>query len=676
MEWFKIILYLKAFIFLYIQNPSRLSMSKYLYIFLFFLSLCVNAQVQLCQGTRGNVVFHENFGNGVGIGSPLPNGSISYSFTTNFPEEGQYTVRSNTIPNPETLPNPNDWIWHLLPDDWSSTLNSVPGKMLLINARETPGTFYKKTIVNLCEETSYAFSFWAAPLYNINSEICEENNGLGAPINLKIEVWNADETQLIRSAETGDISNIDSINFQEYGVIFSTLSGQTSVVIKISNNNQQPGCGNDIALDELLVHVCGGSSSITSVVYEDTEAIFCDDQTPIDFQLKIENSNTENYFLLQKSENGTLWENVGEPVLSTGSNFIYNTSVSISSTSRYRVKFASTVNNLSNSISCVWYSNIYIVHVFSSTDAPISFSGDLEYCGEGTIPTLAVYPSTGRTVDWYDSPTEGTLLHSNSFNYTPEGPGTFYAQYSSTEIDCTGTVRTPITLTWLPGIMVSTNPPPYFICGGESIILDAEYPNAIYEWIPSSLSNGQTAVVSEPGLYTVTIRDPSNQCVEARTRTFIVNGYHNPEIANISHSGSTLTVTMLEEDYYEYSLDGIFWQSSNVFENISVGLMFVYVRDPLNCGLDMQEYLVLSPPLFFTPNGDGINDTFFITGTSRLDLTTYIFDRFGKLITVLNDRNPVWDGTYKGKKLPSNDYWYKITLDEKVVMKGHFALKR
>src|SRR5690554_6348835 len=102
MEWFKIMLYLKAFIFLYIQNPSRLSMSKYLYIFLFFLSLCVNDQVQLCQGTRGNVVFHANFRNGVRSGSPLPNGSISYSFTTNFPEELQYTVRSNTIPNHET----------------------------------------------------------------------------------------------------------------------------------------------------------------------------------------------------------------------------------------------------------------------------------------------------------------------------------------------------------------------------------------------------------------------------------------------------------------------------------------------------------------------------------------------------------------------------------------------
>lgn len=652
-------------------------MNKYLHIFLFFISLCVNAQIELCQGAQGNIVYYENFGNGIGIGSPLPNGSISYGFTTSFPEEGQYTVRSNTIPNTETLPNPNDWIWHLLSSDWSSTLNSAPGKMLLINARETPGTFYKRTITTVCEQTSYAFSFWVAPLYNTNSGICTENNGNGVPINLKIEVWDADETQLLSYAETGNINNTGTINFQQYGVLFTTLPGQTSVVVKIANNNQQAGCGNDLAIDEMMVHVCGGESSLSSVLYGTDDALFCnDDMHFINLNLEIQNSYTEDYFILQRSGNGTVWEDVGMPVLSTGNNFIYNTSTSITSTTRFRIKFASTINNLGNSNSCVWYSNVYTANVFSTSDAPISFSGDLEYCGESTIPALAVFPSGGRTVDWYDSPTGGTLLHSNSFNYTPTGPGTYYAQYSSTEIDCVGTVRTPITLTWLPGITVSTNPPPYFICGGESVVLDAEYPNAIYEWEPSSVGSGQTAVVSEPGLYIVTIRDPSNQCVEARTRTFIVNGYRNPEISHIGHSGATLTVTMVEDDDYEYSLDGIFWQTSNVFENIGVGLMIVYVRDPLKCGLDMQEYLVLSPPLFFTPNGDGINDTFYITGTGRLNLNTYIFDRYGKLLTVLNDKNPYWDGTHKGKELPSSDYWYKITLDEKVIMNGHFSLIR
>src|SRR5690606_10764252 len=118
-----------------------------------------------------------------------------------------------------------------------------------------------------------------------------------------------------------------------------------------------------------------------------------------------------------------------------------------------------------------------------------------------------------------------------------------------------------------------------------------EHPNLTYEWEPSSLGNTQTVTVSEPGLYVVTLRDPQSPCHEARTRTFIVTVREVPKIANISNQGTTLTVTTEEEGEFEYSIDGVFWQPSNVFENVSIGLITVYVRDFWNCGMDMQEYL-------------------------------------------------------------------------------------
>src|SRR5690606_22858483 len=130
------------------------------------------------------------------------------------------------------------------------------------------------------------------------------------------------------------------------------------------------------------------------------------------------------------------------------------------------------------------------------------------------------------------------------------------------------------------------------------------------------------------------------------------------------------------EDTFEYSLDGVFWQTSNIFENVRPGIVTVYVRDVIQCGLDIQEYFLLFPPLFFTPNGDGVNDIFLIEGINRFDLEVMIFDRYGKLLTVLNSNNPYWDGTYRGEDLPSSDYWYSITHNNSVVMKGHFTLKR
>jgi gliding motility-associated-like protein len=52
-----------------------------------------------------------------------------------------------------------------------------------------------------------------------------------------------------------------------------------------------------------------------------------------------------------------------------------------------------------------------------------------------------------------------------------------------------------------------------------------------------------------------------------------------------------------------------------------------------------------------------------------------LFDRYGKLITVLN-QNQTWDGTFNGHELPSTDYWFIVTRADGKEYKGHFTLKR
>jgi gliding motility-associated-like protein len=54
-------------------------------------------------------------------------------------------------------------------------------------------------------------------------------------------------------------------------------------------------------------------------------------------------------------------------------------------------------------------------------------------------------------------------------------------------------------------------------------------------------------------------------------------------------------------------------------------------------------------PKFFTPNGDGYNDTWEIKFSFyEQNLKVNIFDRYGKLIKTLNNTNS-WDGKYNGK---------------------------
>jgi gliding motility-associated-like protein len=66
-------------------------------------------------------------------------------------------------------------------------------------------------------------------------------------------------------------------------------------------------------------------------------------------------------------------------------------------------------------------------------------------------------------------------------------------------------------------------------------------------------------------------------------------------------------------------------------------------------------------PNTFTPNDDGINDTFGITGEAIKEFTMSIYDRWGQLLFQSSDTNKKWDGTFLGKKVATGTYVYKIT---------------
>ena len=107
------------------------------------------------------------------------------------------------------------------------------------------------------------------------------------------------------------------------------------------------------------------------------------------------------------------------------------------------------------------------------------------------------------------------------------------------------------------------------------------------------------------------------------------------------------------------------FQDSPLFENLEGGFYTVLVRDKNGCGIASLEVPVVEFPRFFTPNNDGINDTWAIKGANSMffpDAQVNIFNRFGKVVAQINIDNPGWDGTFNGKTLPSDDYWFSIKL--------------
>ena len=187
---------------------------------------------------------------------------------------------------------------------------------------------------------------------------------------------------------------------------------------------------------------------------------------------------------------------------------------------------------------------------------------------------------------------------------------------------------------------------------------------------------------------TYTFTPDNGQCANITNETIEVNPFNNLEISveNISEafdSNQIIQVSVIGgSDNYEYQLDGGIWQNSSVFQNV-VGCYehIVKVRDIDGCSNEPESSItILDYPKFFTPNGDGFNDFWNIKCLENQTAIISIFNRHGKLLRQLKTTSPGWNGTYNGKLLPTNDYWFILDYyDEqgnKKQFSSHFTLRR
>nr|WP_315158778.1 T9SS type B sorting domain-containing protein [uncultured Flavobacterium sp.] len=292
-------------------------------------------------------------------------------------------------------------------------------------------------------------------------------------------------------------------------------------------------------------------------------------------------------------------------------------------------------------------------------------------CGPGLFTLEA--SSTEGTINWY-SQNGGSIVGTGLvyMTQTISSNTTYYAE--AVNNGCINNTKTPVDLIVYPLPIVSDQTRTK--CVLQTITLDAGVPNMNYLWSTGAVT--QTIDVIDKGIFTVDVTSPAPQnCTSKKTITVLEN--NKPEIKNIAVDETTVTIELVKnESYFEFSIDGINYQSSNVFTNAPSGLQTAYVREVNLCSIDQKPFIVIIVPKFFTPNNDGYNDVWEVKGILNYPLgEVTVFDRYGKLITQLNSFNQSWDGTFNKKLLPASDYWYVLKLDkESPELKGHFSLKR
>ncbi len=197
------------------------------------------------------------------------------------------------------------------------------------------------------------------------------------------------------------------------------------------------------------------------------------------------------------------------------------------------------------------------------------------------------------------------------------------------------------------------------ICPGSVVTLDAGFGFDSYLW-----SNGETSqTVTVPvGDYFVDLG--FNGCVYKQPVK--VTEAELPKITNIEVSGNTATVFVTGGNPpYQYSLDGITYQSSNVFTNVPRGVHTAYVKDSVNCNPVQEDFLILNLINVITPNGDGKNDVLDYSDLKiKNNVSIEIFNKYGNLVFASKDQQFIWDGKTFGRPVSTGTYWYILKWTE------------
>jgi len=217
--------------------------------------------------------------------------------------------------------------------------------------------------------------------------------------------------------------------------------------------------------------------------------------------------------------------------------------------------------------------------------------------------------------------------------------------------------------------------------GGAECIVVGGNPSCVYEWntlaLTSSIWNLQA------GTYTVTV---SNEIGCKTVGVAVIDDIPGPEAA-FTFSPSVVFISNPDVHFYDQSIpNNVIWnwnfgdQSGasilqnpiNIYPKVGFYRVILQVQDSWGCidtishVIQVKDNMTFYIPNTFSPNGDGINDSFGPTGTmiDDTDFEFFIFDRWGKQLFLTSNLNIRWDGKYEGHEIEQGVYCWVVFVKE------------
>ena len=618
------------------------------FVFLFFLN---SLEAQLCQGSLGDPLINITFGSGGNPGAPLRAATTSYQYvSTDCPNDGFYTVRNNTNSCFGST-------WHTVNSDHTGDPN---GYFMLINASFQPSAFYLDTVRGLCSGTTYEFAAWVINV--LKTSACSPNP---TQPNLTFTLERTNGT-VLQTYNTNTINSQASPTWQQFGFYFTTPVNVTDIVVRIFNN-APGGCGNDLGLDDITFRPCGpqlgadiiGSASDTVTVCEGNARSF-------NFTGKISAGFNNPSFQWQQCTDGRTWTDIpAATTMQYSKNFPSSTAPA-----KYMYRLSSAEAGNMGSAPCRIASTPLMIEVAPNPVTTANSNGPL--CANKSLQLNA---SGGTQYQWSGVNNFSAATASVSIDSAQPAHSGKYHVLVTSSAGCTH----------LDSVTVAINPNPVAnlafdattICEGEAVKLESSGGSS-YQWIPATglSSDVVAAPIAAPTStieYNVIV---SNQFSCSDTAKVKVNVMEAPRADAgqdkwIMKGASIQLAANATGENISYS-----W-SPAVFINDPQSLQPIvnpprdtsYVLNVLSgCGTaaDTMKVFVYNEvfvPSAFSPNNDGLNDTWNIPALNAFpgfELT--VFNRQGQVIYQNKNGNIPWDGKYKGEPQPVAVYIYMIDL--------------
>lgn len=627
------------------------------FVFIVFISLLTsfNLTAQLCQGSLGDPIVNITFGSGANPGNSLSAATTTYQYRSyDCPGDGFYTVLNSTNACFGDT-------WHSLTTDHTGNGN---GYFMLVNSSFDPSAFYLDTVKGLCGNTTYEFAAWVVNV--LKQSAC---NGIGIKPNLTFSIEKTDGTKL-QSYNTGDIPSQSTPVWQQFGFFFTTPASVSDVVLRIFNN-AKGGCGNDLALDDITFRACGpkitpsitGNASTTAVVCEGYARSFT-------FTCNVSPGFNNPVFKWQQNINNGTWTDIaGATTTSLTKNFPANTAVG---NYNYRLT-ASEIGNAA-SLQCRVVADPLVVQVVVN---PVPNAANNGPACVGTNPMLTA--TDGMQYAWTGVNNFSATGSPASVNSIQQNQAGKYYVLVTNSSGCTHSDSTVVKVNPIPTAAVTFSSAT--ICIGNAIQLKSSG-GVSYVWVPATALSSDiiSDPVASPGNTTKYVVTVTNQFACTDTTAVLITVNEKPT----ANAGPDKIIIrgrsiLLQGSATGQSLEYL-WQPSINLDNAQ--LLQPLVKPPADinyiltvtstngCGIaaDTVHVFVFNDiyiPTAFSPNGDGLNDTWKIPALAAFpSFELSVFNRLGQVVFKNKNTNLPWDGRFKGSPVAAGAYVYIIDLKQ------------